>query len=412
MNDEVEYFRLYRKVTLFLFSAAIFSATMQGGAISIFALLNNLPTSPQKYDEEVEGFGAFYFFSVAKHMFLATSVAVALFYIFDKNKKNSQWGKVELNSLFGIYPLIFLAIILPMLSISFFSDGGWLLVLLGAKAAFPLLAVVVGFCLDRSSVNFLAKFMDLLIYVNLFIAILQQIMGFMVCEAYTYGCSSIFRSTGLFVEPNTLGVLAVSRVLLMGFEDSKKNLPSLIAAISLLILSGSRTMAIVFFLAFVLQFWRGMKELIWIGALLIPPLGYLLFSRGIESLLERLSNFRNISIEKLWFGGGFGYGTQAHHFISRLGYNVVLPPDADSQILSLINQGGLWLLFCLAALSAWFYFNINKKFSSLILLVFWLSATTFMTLEAWPLNILIFALIGYALKLRTAGEALWYEKCN
>lgn len=387
---------------LFLFSFV--SATIQGGAVSVSALLNGLPPSPQKYFEEVPGFIVFYFFSMAKHVFLAASAVLSLLLFLKAAIDDARTPSVVALRRLWVAMVVSLLMFGPMLFLTLSSSDASFLLVAGLKSWFPLLAVFVGLYLSRSDLGKFSIYLDWVIYFSLVVAILQQVSGFLNCSAYTFGCSAIFRSTGFFVEPNTLGAFAVCRVLFIDLGRFRENPYSVLAAIFLLILSGSRSMALIFIFALLLQLpWRSRSLLLLSGVLLLP-LGYLFYERGLNSVWERLDLFSLLEPDYFWFGGGFGYGTQAHHLIASFGANVTLPPLADSQVLSLIYQGGIWALTFLVGLSAWFFLSIDKRLSGLILVVFWMSGLAIVTIEVWPLNILIFALAGHALRRQIDGE--------
>ena len=125
-------------------------------------------------------------------------------------------------------------------------------------------------------------------------------------------------------------------------------------------------------------------------------------TRGYSnSLNEKISFYSEFDLNHIFFGHGFGFGSQAHSLMfENYNSNIVKPPVADSQILSFIYQGGVWLLLSFAMLSIYIYKRGKKKILGLTLFIFWASSLTMVTMEVWPLNILMLLLIGHALNRR------------
>ena len=74
----MNYFDKLKKYSIVLFNLAIFSAMVQGAAVTIFALMEKRPPAPHRYYELVSGFNFFYLFSFFKHLFFVGSIGVAL----------------------------------------------------------------------------------------------------------------------------------------------------------------------------------------------------------------------------------------------------------------------------------------------------------------------------------------------
>ncbi len=409
----------YRRAAVFLFAAAVFCGVVQGGAISILAIINQLPTSPQKYFYDASGFEWFYASSLLKHLFFLSSVTAALIYFIEGQLANERHQKIVLARQAGIFAGIFSMIFLPMLAISYYAHG-WLTIFSGFKAFFPVSAIIVGFLFNRNDIKFISNLLDWLLCANLAVAIAQQGAGLIYCGAYPSGCENI-RSTGLFVEPNTLATLAVSKLLLLFVDHSIsdhsisdhsiRNYFSLFVAFVLVMLSASRTMAVIFFIAlFFLQPVRR-RVLYFIAIILVPIFGYLFALRGFDSLAAKISFIKYLSVGDIWFGYGFGYGSQAHNLLYKYYRSDLAPPPvADSQVLSFVYQGGLWLLLSLVAVSIKAFEMGNKRILGLALLIFWISGATIIAMEVWPLNILIFMSIGNALNQENKINSPLHEK--
>jgi len=322
---------------------------------------------------------------------------------------DKQTGKENQKLMFsreGIHVGLFIAIIMmPLLTISLWTHD-WLIVGAGIKAFFPLIAVVTGFILNRDDLKQISQLLWWLIFLNAVIAIAQQVLGAIVCGPNTYGCD-VIRSTGMFVEPNTLGAFAVGAYLInsaqsIELNNAHRNQFWLLLTFTLVILSGSRTMAIIFFIILFFEYPKKKLSFYLASIFSISIIWYLMDTRGYSnSLNEKISFYSEFDLNHIFFGHGFGFGSQAHSLMFvNYNSNIVKPPVADSQILSFIYQGGVWLLLSFAMLSIYIYKRGKKKILGLTLFIFWASSITMVTMEVWPLNILMLLLIGHALNRR------------
>ena len=397
---------LIRKFTIDFFMLAIFFTIWQGAAISLFAVYADLSPSPHKYldeflGEKLSGLPSYWFFfcGLLKYLFLLFTFFSVIFIL--KNNK-SLFNLIISKKNIYIFLIIFTPMIFYLfinsLFISTVNDFFKILVLFiaGIKSFVPFLAIFLGFLICQQDLKKIATLLDFCLVINLFISVIQQIN-------YLFSCSEIIciRSTGLFVEPNTMAAFAIARMLLLFFEKPKTLFLIAVLVGLNIFLSGSRTLSVVFFvcLIFIMNL-RSPKTifLFVIGSILL--LYSLFFGRGIQAISERFYFFKSLSLDNLLFGSGFGSGTQSHHLLNQYLYipkTTLLP--GDSQYLSFLHQGGIWLLLLLLLLMLASFKNFKNRSDFLfIYLVFWISGIGIIVMETWPLNIVTFMLLGFCIK--------------
>ena len=390
----------FKAYSLYFFIASLLAATLQGGGLSLITILNDLPPSAHKWlidYNNYKGFsyGFIWFFSLStlKYVFYLMSVVTAYFYylegrtVLDNIKHCLSLKSTKILAaiiIIGIFPSVIVAAL----------DNQWKLIALGLKSLIPLFAILIGFLLSRCSIKKIAFYLDFCLVSCFVIAVIQILQAYKYCD-HTF-CT---RATGLFIEPNTLASFALARALILYFDENKHHFIIILLCALTIFLSCSRTLGFVFLVS-LLFFIRGKFNRLTILMLfgLILMLFSLIKGRGIESFLLRLQNFDGINSSTILFGKGLGSGTQASHLYAKVSNdigNALLA--ADMQILSFIFQGGLWYLLALIAATFWIISFGNRRDLIFIFIVFWVTGFGIVTLEVWPLNILIFMCIGYSL---------------
>jgi len=405
-NKAIKFGDKFKKYSILLFNLAIFSAMVQGAAVTVFAIVEKRPPAPHRYFDSVSGLDFYYFFSIFKHLFYVASIAMALFYLSQNFLKQDKEERViyikYLKNIFFSLGMLYI----PMLIVASQSSGGWLIFFAGLKSIMPFTAVIVGFIYNKRDLRNLSAFIDVLLLAHLAFAVLQKISGFINCGADSFSCDQI-RMTGMFLEPNTMGGVVLIKVLLSFVTETKLSNQSLLVMCGILFLSQSKTNLVIFVICFLLFKFKSSRLLSICILFLTLTFSYLISSRGFQSLHERFVFLTDVFNGNIWFGNGFGQGTQAHSLLKNFNYNVPELPFLDSQVASILYQGGIWYLFTLLILSLWLLTNIKSKSIKVLLIIFWLSAGTLMVMEVWPLNIIIFMTIGYLLK-----NYLNFNNCN
>jgi len=124
-----------------------------------------------------------------------------------------------------------------------------------------------------------------------------------------------------------------------------------------------------------------------------------IYVRGFQSIIERFAMFyAALGQENLMWGKGLGAGTLSIHTLSIVlpAYKVQLD-YADSLYLSLLMQGGIWLLFTMLTMTMYIFAKSNAAarvcIATYLMLGFGMAST-----EIWPFNIIVFALLGWLIK--------------
>jgi hypothetical protein len=388
------------------FLCAIATAVLSDLPISVWAMLNELPTQPQKYIGYASIVG-FYWIKTFKYLFLGLAVGLALVILL-KNRTMNRWLLLRVIVLTGfcIGPSIMVRLFTP--DIPHF--------LAGFKALSSLGALLVGCYLTRQNWNEIEDLLGNLLIFNIAIALMQQVYGYFACPISATGCLGItegYRSTGTFSEPNTLGALAVAGLLISAILRFKTS-PSLkitILCVITLIFSGSRTSFIAALFPLLLSYsgekfnWNKSPFTMIFFVIFLLAGGWYLYIRGFESGLERFEILCNaMPIDEWLWGRGFGSGTQSIHSYSHM--NPSLPislENIDSLYASLWIQGGAWLLVTLGITTAYIFFKHSLLIKTTIA-VFLFMGMGLVDIEVWPFNILVFSLMGWLLKENLHNE--------
>lgn len=396
---------------LFLFTVAI--AALQDLPMSIWAMVQGYPPQPQKY-AQAHAIIQFYWLKIFKYFLFSGSLGLSLFLLLktDYQQAISIWKYIA-----------YLAFsLLPCIAISIQAEQV-LSLLAGIKAWLPLGAMLCGIYLTKKFWSQLRKLLDILILLNIVISIAQQLHIYFTCQisnevgclGYLNGVFNGYRSTGAFVEPSALGAFGVIRLLLLSREPDTRYLSCALSCFAIL-LSGSRTPMVAAIIPLALIFYRktysvidGLKKsrkeffnksiIYYIGVAFLMVIIYFIYSRGFESIQDRISFFaKSLSIENNIFGSGFGQGTIGILTLAHVGvsHNLLNAP-ADAQITSLMYQGGLWLVTSLSIIGIWisiFYFK-SIFINVLTMLLLSLGMVIF---EVWPFNIIWFAFFIHSIK--------------
>lgn len=373
-----------------LFVVAVAFAIFQDLPISIWAMANNLPTQPHKY----EGFSAitsFYWIKTIKYLFFCAALFVSI---------RGGFAFVRMNRQAIVFATLILVGVMPSLIIGL-SELPWQYWVAGSKAWFPLLALIVGLMLIKNDVELLKKVLDYGIIVNLIVAVAQQIHGAIACPIPGVGCINLidgYRSTGTFSEPNTMAAMVVARLILA--LNSRLSILQIVLWGGLLALSTSRS-SIALFLAILMFFiFGGDRKRSHFIIVLAIILGFLIVSRGMDGLAERVEIFNGYLYSNSWlWGNGFGAGTLSMEAVGHLdmGRHLTQFPT-DSMFASLMSQGGAWLLFCFCAAFIYLFFNIGEYKSKIAIFAVFSMGAFSVIFEVWPLNILLLSLLGMALR--------------
>ncbi len=376
-----------------MFVLAVVAAILQDLPITIWAMFNDLPTQSQKYI----GFEAilpFYWLKIIKYALFACAVFLASMRISGTRRvvQNFFWLVVPIT--LGLLPAIFVGA----------SDLPWPYLIAGMKAWSPVLAVIVGIAMKREGFHLLEKILDWAIFLNVSIAIIQQIHGMNVCPIAATGCINLlegYRSTGTFSEPNTMATLAIARLVLM--INSRPSFLILLVGFVLVTLSASRTSLFLYALLFSLfvasrETLGGRMGARVIFSAIVGIVGIFIYVRGMGGVLERGEIIlRYLSGPQWLFGHGFGAGTLSMEALGHLNSQSKFSQfPADSLIASLLAQGGVWLLVWVAASLTWIMIGGAQRARAFVS-IFALLGFGMVVSEVWPINIILVALIGNAI---------------
>lgn len=389
----------FKKSAIYFFVVSVLAATLQGAGLSFATLYHDLPASAHKYINNFPqytflkfGFIWFFLFSIVKvATFLISVISIFFYYIQDEVFNDRQRFFLYIKSkriiiiflIIGIIPSVLYCVI----------QNKWFQLAVGGKTLLPVLAIFIGISLSLYDLKKLSRWLDWGVVACLVISLLQLI------QAYKYCDGICVRTTGLFIEPNTLASFALGRILILYLDRGKYYLLTIAISGLVIFLAGSRSIGIAFLISCIFFYGPNTKKLMTLFSIGLAGIFFSILSgRGIESILIRLRNFYTVDLNAIIFGNGLGSGTQASHLYAKFSGSTVVPLlQSDMQVLSLIHQGGLWLIIFLATATLWtFIFSKNNNLKY-ILLVFWSSGAGIISMEVWPLNIMIFMCIGYAL---------------
>lgn len=383
-----------------LFLCAFSTAVLSDLPISVWAMINELPTQPQKYIGNASVVG-FYWLKVFKYLFFFLTLVLSLIILMRNRPENRQllvWGIALIATCLG--PSIILRLLSP--DIPHF--------LAGFKAWISLGAIAVGYQMTRQNWENIEDLIVNLLILNIAIAIMQQVNGYFACPVAPTGCLSIaegYRSTGTFSEPNTLGAFGALGLLVAAIvrNGNPASLKMTLLCVVTLFFSGSRTafLAAIVPLIYIYSREKLNRRTSPINSIVLCAFGLMiagyLYSRGLESAWERFEILRDVLGQgSLIWGYGFGAGTLSIHTYSHL--NPTLPivlQVADSLYTSLLIQGGVWLFGTLCIVAMYTFFKLTTTIK-ICILVFLVMGLGMLAMEVWPFNMIVFSLVGWLLK--------------
>ena len=383
-----------------LFLWALSAAVLSDLPISVWAILNKLPTQPQKY----AGYASiieFYWLKVFKYLFFSISLLLSLSILLMNRTANRRllvWGIALIATCIGP------SIVSRMLS----PDMPHFLA--GFKAWISLGAIAVGYQMTKQNWENIENLFVILLILNIAIAVVQQVYGYFVCPIAQTGCLGIaegYRSTGTFSEPNTLGAFGALGLLVAAIvrNGNRAALKMTLLCVVTLFFSGSRTAFVAATVPLLYTYSR--EKLNWhrspINALVLGVFGLMvvgyLYSRGLESVWERFEIMRDVLGQgNLIWGYGFGAGTLSIHTYSHLNPSLQTALEfADSLYTSLLIQGGVWLFGTLGIVVMYAFFKLATPIK-ICIAVFLLMGLGMVALEVWPFNIVVFSMVGWLLR--------------
>lgn len=362
-----------------------------------WALLEGMPTSPQKY-VKFDEISHFYNFKVIKYILFSITLLLVLREIL----KNALLEKITFIVVSAVVVVTLPSIIVWLKSSSF------LLFIAGGKAWLPIGGIVCGFLLVNSFVKF-EQTLYVFLILNLLIAIIQQIHGIVNFQNHEIvnlpqiewkHLATIYRSTGMFAESNTLGLFGVSAILFAAIYE-RASWSFIAVCFLIIVLSGSRTaqLAALFPLLYIIQ--KDGISNIWKLLILVSlktSIIYMLWMRGFQSLFERFTILlESYNTKNVLFGNGFGTGTLGSYNFMNYFKNMSVPLiNTDSMFTSLQVQGGVWMnllfwsILCLPLL----IFPKQRIKLIVLLITFMLASCGLVVLEVWPFNIIWFVIYG------------------
>lgn len=304
--------------------------------------------------------------------------------------------------------VILILIVVTLVIVTMIRDGYWL-ALIGIRAHLALLAFLLGMYLTKNDIKIIWQWLKYLL-------ILQ--MGFAVWSAINWTGSfsrHIFRLTGTFHNPNTLGLFCVSGLIFLFFIDD-----SVLSrwfywgsTLILIIFTGSRSaIALALFVTIVYGFMhipRARDRYIVAGIFLLctpflltflewisgrPDVLFHLFSSG-QRLGATWDYMQNAERIQILLGQGMGKGSNLGYLMQ--GVMGIPPVPGFDQLLGIeFVQGGLLLLVFTLFFILSPFLQFPYRFLSLVLPGVVLGASIAIPVwEAWPANILLLALYGY-----------------
>jgi len=278
-------------------------------------------------------------------------------------------------------------------------------------SAFPvitfLMPVSFFFLVDTLKYESLLKILKFVIYLSTFFSLIEFVFLKSISERFS---STGFRSISIFVNPNNFAIfISLSLSLLLGSASNVyKNSRFFIlgcCAISV-VLSGSMTGAVLFFILFLAQMFvivrTKAKVKVYYKIALVALLGFTALS--FLSLSINLGSYVR-KADSVGMDNVTARIDYLQHFITDVAGNLIYPlinqPDmyADNAfIYAWINIGFIGLSFILLILFSMLYLAVmnksKRKYLYFILCIF-LSALTTNIFNIWPIAYLFWLVVGY-----------------
>jgi hypothetical protein len=304
--------------------------------------------------------------------------------------------------------LVLILLIALLAVITLVRDGVWI-TLAGIRSHLALLAFLPGLFLRKNDIEKIWHWLK-------YLMILQ--IGFSIWAAIDWDGSfsrHIFRLTGTFHNPNTLGLFGVSVLIFLFLADVPvfRRWTYWGAGMAIIVFSGSRTAiasAIFVTVAYGFMHIQSVRNRrFFVGVLLLSVPFFPLFLEwlsGRDDMLFHLfdSNFRLgatwryfVSVEPMQALLGEGLGRYTNTLYQLQGITGIPSVHGfDNLFGNELAQGGLLLLFSTLAFVFSPWLRLPHKFLSLALPGVVLGASIGVPLwEVWPANILLIALYGY-----------------
>lgn len=304
----------------------------------------------------------------------------------------------------GLFILLFILLI----SLNFSFIG----IVAGVRQSIGLVYIILGmtvikiFFENKNESIFIEKFIKA-IKIVLLIEFLMACLQIVLMPGYEGTTFLGSRAIGSFTNPNTLGVFsALALISMFIFKDFiKVNLLYHFVAIFTVLSAGSRTALILLVMGYIYYGFtlsnlknKILFSLLWlIISLLIISNVNIIASKpdGIQILssvrIDNLLSYINTASSfDLLFGHGWGENTSWHRFLYFDKANL---PPLDSFVASMIYQKGLFGIFLIYAFFGVIFFLAGFK-GVYLYIIFVLIGMQINILEFYPINFIIFSLIG------------------
>ncbi len=387
-----------KKLALILFILTIWYAVLIDAPISIQNFVANLSATSHLYEKELVENYQIPWHKIGKDiLFVAALTSIFVYSVRSKNLATKNFHK---SILWAYSTLIFVIGILIVASV--ISNNFWFGII-GARAHYSLFAFIFGISITKKKIS------NILVWLYPVIAI-QAI--FVILQLWLMDSP---RTVGTFHNPNTLGIFIVTFQIALFVVDMHwgKRLILWAVSIFLVISTGSRSAIGLSILLVLVFLWVNLDNpktrvlVLGISVAFLPILPKL-----VELISGRSNAFQNligegarlnltweyvntISANLLLFGIGLGKGTTLLPLVGDA-VNAAVVPHHDQLIGNELIQGGLVLLIPILLFFASPIIRTRHSFLSMALPIVTLGAAISLPLlEAWPANILLFALYGF-----------------